>query len=110
MKKWFENYRTIETADGVHGDKPLCALVLEVGFTIWNSSFWLQAGCSFTSSSLAIVTLKLNKILDIGWMKDPTWIVNTVEILMARTTKGYDIFRAIKHEIDEVTVKQDFDL
>jgi hypothetical protein len=49
----------------------------------------------------------LNKILDIGWVKDPTWIVSKVEIQMARSTKGYGIFRAIKHEIDEVTVKQD---
>jgi hypothetical protein len=74
---------------------------------VWNNSFGRRAGCSFTSSSLAIVTLKLNKILDIGWVKDPTWIVSKVEIQMARSTKGYGIFRAIKHEIDEVTVKQD---
>ena len=44
--------------------------------------------------------------IDIGWMKDPTWIVRTVEILMARRTKGYGIVRAIELEIDEVTVNQ----
>ena len=40
-------------------------------------------------------------------MKDPTWIVRTVEILMAPSTKGYGIVSAIELEIDEVTVDQD---